>query len=782
MGRADEKGNSVAYRVPAELVEAMEAMRGGKLSFAKFRDDLANSLYLDFRIARHLETWLHECEASGELPSHLHRVLESDVQRICAEDVPTLIDTEMARAERQSNAGARQSADRAVSPSDPTDAAINRMPADVADLASRRVVKVGDVLADRYEILAKADGGNMSTVFKAKDRKAAGTKDEFCAIKLLLPEMSTNGRALRALQDEYEKGALLDHPNVVRYRALERDGALIFVTMEWLDGETLATELNRAPGMPAMLSKTRRVISQVVAALDAVHNAGLVHADLKPGNVMVLPDGKIKLFDFGVARAFGALREQRIGFDAGVLAAATPAYASARVLDGDLPTPTDDYYSLACIAYRMLAGVRVFGSQNANQACADKTPIPPLDSLSEDNFDLFVQYLSHDSGQRPISSSQLLQSLQAPVERIDGELPFIGGSGKFWLAGAAAVVLASVVVVGGFSRGEKQAEVRPVVTSNSETPISDDEISRGQSELVANVPSTEAPSPSEPLADPAEVSPAMNATTVNNPATDSLPTVDQSVDEPIADTTSGATFTQISLSSAAALEVGRITVRPTDGPVNVELVTSEFSEGADVRVYLLPERNSPPHTLLLNAPTEGRISSAGSMNVQLTPFSSGGLDLHRKYRLVVVGIEDPAAVYGALDIVVMNQALENLASRSGNNLVGFTETDLSVVEGAGAVRVNIARLNGAAESWRGQVVVSAMSATEYDDYFAPATETLVFAPGEEVQTLLLPLVNDGVAENEEVFAIEIVSEAIATGLSHSVTVTIIDDDGVSTGL
>lgn len=793
MERADKNSGSVAYRIPQELVDAMQSMQTGKLSFAKFRDELANTLYLDFRVARHIETWLDECESSGELPSHLHRVLVSDIQRICAEDVPTLIDTQMARAERESKRAPTIS-DEPSSPSEPTDAAINPMPADIAELASRRTVKVGDVLAERYEILQQADGGNMSTVFKAIDRKAAGSPDELCAIKLLLPEMASNGRALRALKDEYEKGALLNHPNVVRYRALERDGALIFVTMEWLQGETLATELNRTPGKPNTLAKTRQVISQVAAALDAVHHAGLVHADLKPGNLMVLPDGTIKLFDFGVARAFGALREQRIGFDAGVLAAATPAYASARVLDGDLPTPTDDYYSLACIAYRMLAGVRVFGSQNANQACADSTPIPVLESLSQDNFELLVPYLDHDSGQRPISSEQLLRALAPPVTKIESELPLMEGNGKFWLAAAAAVFFAGVLIVSRFnsSVGPNSSSVPSVASASTEasaatvSPENVDVAAQPDPRQVvpaagANDPEVRtatavgatpgASLPSDKPADAEEVATVAPVPTESSAAAVSLP--------PESATTSSlaAEAPRLRLSETGLGEVSQLRLQPNSGPVDIWLDGFDLSDLTSVRVYLQPGSAELPHTLSLDSPSTGQVGSRLPLQVQVTPYGANGLAMHRDYRLVVASEAPTPAILGALDILVINPALESLASTAGENLIGFTTSEIAVAESAGVARVTLVRMNPDANTWRGQVVVSSRGATESEDFFGPASTTLTFAPGENSQTLLLPLVNDGISEADEIFYLDILGDNLAPGLSQTIAITITDDDG-----
>jgi hypothetical protein len=110
------------------------------------------------------------------------------------------------------------------------------------------------------------------------------------------------------------------------------------------------------------------IVMQIGGALDYAHRCGVIHADVKPGNIIITPEGLVKLFDFGVARIRQKQSKVLSKFDPSVLGAKTPAYSSMQVLTGDEPVASDDVYSLACLLYRLIAGYRVFGPRNAAEA------------------------------------------------------------------------------------------------------------------------------------------------------------------------------------------------------------------------------------------------------------------------------------------------------------------------------------------------------------------------------------------------------------------------------
>jgi TonB family protein len=219
----------------------------------------------------------------------------------------------------------------------------------------------GAVLRDRFVLQSRLQASGMSEVFKALDRRRqeSGENNPWVAIKLVSPVMKRYPEALRLLQQEAALGQRLLHPNIVRVFDFDRHGDLAFITMEWLDGESLAQVLTRQRHRPLTSAHARQIVLDIGAALQFAHGHAITHADVKPGNIFLTGDGTAKLLDFGIARSDLAA-DDIPGADAH-----TPAYASCEVLEGASATPQDDVYSLACVAYRMLAGRRALGNDNA---------------------------------------------------------------------------------------------------------------------------------------------------------------------------------------------------------------------------------------------------------------------------------------------------------------------------------------------------------------------------------------------------------------------------------
>lgn len=239
-----------------------------------------------------------------------------------------------------------------------------------AEQSSIERLQVGSVLRDRFLLQERVAGGSMGVVYKALDRRIAEADgvDPWVAIKVLSPKLSRNAHALRALQQEAAKGRCLSHPNIVRFIDLDRDDDIYFIVMEWLEGRSLAAILDDNRHHSFDRATALDIVRQVGLALDYAHRCGVVHADVKPANIMVLPSGQVKLFDFGIARIRQKEHPGRREFDPGVLGAVTPAYSSMQVLTGEDPQPSDDVFSLGCLMYRLVAGHRVFGPRNAAEA------------------------------------------------------------------------------------------------------------------------------------------------------------------------------------------------------------------------------------------------------------------------------------------------------------------------------------------------------------------------------------------------------------------------------
>jgi serine/threonine protein kinase len=317
-------------------------------------------------------------------------------------------------------------------------------------------VQVGSVLRDRFLLQERISGGAMGVIYKAMDRRLAeaGADEPWVAIKVLAPQLSRNGKALRALQQEAAKGRTLVHPNIVRFIDLDRDEDLYFIVMEWLEGRTLADILDSPDAKNIDVERAFRIVRQVGRALEYAHKCGIVHADVKPGNIMMMPNGDAKLFDFGVARVRQEQAGQKEDFDPGVLGLLTPAYSSMQVLTGERPVPSDDVFSLACLLYRLIAGFRVFGPRNAAEAADEgMTPQQPQ-GLGDAQWRVLKKALSYPRVTRFESMTDFIEALdvqEAESMTVDMPAPVRfsesddSGNASRWIIGGVILVALSVV-------------------------------------------------------------------------------------------------------------------------------------------------------------------------------------------------------------------------------------------------------------------------------------------------------------------------------------------------
>ncbi len=333
-------------------------------------------------------------------------------------------------------------------------------PGERDDGGSHDRLQVGSVLRDRFLLQERVAGGSMGVVYKALDRRIAEAEgvDPWVAIKVLSPKLSHNAHALRALQQEAAKGRCLSHPNIVRFIDLDRDDDIYFIVMEWLEGRSLAAILDEERHRELDLATALDIVRQVGAALDYAHRCGVIHADVKPANVMILPSGQVKLFDFGIARIRQNQAQGQKDFDPGVLGAVTPAYSSMQVLTGEDPQPADDVFSLGCLMYRLVAGHRVFGPRNAAEAAEQGMEPQRPQGLSDDHWRALKKALAFSRVARFATPAAFLEALEAeegtppPVQheeiRVEPKLP-LPETRRRWglLALPALVVLAAAVLV-----------------------------------------------------------------------------------------------------------------------------------------------------------------------------------------------------------------------------------------------------------------------------------------------------------------------------------------------
>jgi non-specific serine/threonine protein kinase len=246
-----------------------------------------------------------------------------------------------------------------------------------------REVHAGDTLKERFYLEKEVGRGGMGIVFKSRDERKVEAQDKnpWVAVKVLNPEFRKHPQALVALQRESRKAQQLTHDNILRVYDFDKDGTVIYMTMEYVDGGSLKDVIKRHPsGMP--FDKGWPIIEGLARGLGRAHRDNIVHSDFKPGNVMMTSDLIPKLFDLGIARAAKSGADSKgetTVFDAGELGALTPAYASLEMIQGQPPELIDDIYALGITAYEILTGKHPFGKKNAEEVMKSgiKPPVVP---------------------------------------------------------------------------------------------------------------------------------------------------------------------------------------------------------------------------------------------------------------------------------------------------------------------------------------------------------------------------------------------------------------------
>ncbi|MGH8221448.1 MAG: serine/threonine-protein kinase, partial [Woeseiaceae bacterium] len=264
--------------------------------------------------------------------------------------------------------------------SGPSTSSWNRV---AATNAPEREVHAGDVLKERFFLEKEVGRGGMGIVFKAKDERKVEAQDKnpWVAVKVLNPEFRKHPQALVALQRESRKAQQLTHDNILRVYDFDKDGTVIYMTMEYCDAGALKDWIKKHPSGMGW-EKGWPIIAGLARGLGRAHRDNIVHSDFKPGNVMMTAEGTPKLFDMGIARAAKSGAESKgetTVFDAGELGALTPAYASLEMIQGQPPELIDDIYALGITAYEILTGKHPFGKKNAEEVMKSglKPPVVP---------------------------------------------------------------------------------------------------------------------------------------------------------------------------------------------------------------------------------------------------------------------------------------------------------------------------------------------------------------------------------------------------------------------
>ena len=244
------------------------------------------------------------------------------------------------------------------------------------------------VIKERFVLEELLGFGGMGTVYKARDlRKVeAQDRDPWVAVKLLNDELKKHPAALISLQREARRSQILTHPNIVKVFDFDRDGEIVFMTMELLRGLDLKHHIREHP-LGLEKKEVVPITRQMGEALQHAHDNGIIHADFSPKNVFLTERGEAKVVDFGIAQAIAvadakvAASEQTV-FDPATLGGVTPGYASFEQLTGKEPVPADDVFALGCVVYQLLCGDHPHQEKTAVEAVSMQIHPRRTDKLS----------------------------------------------------------------------------------------------------------------------------------------------------------------------------------------------------------------------------------------------------------------------------------------------------------------------------------------------------------------------------------------------------------------
>lgn len=327
----------------------------------------------------------------------------------------------------------------------------------------------GQVLGRRYRVDRSVGHGGMARVYKVWDNQRA----VFLALKVLEETLAADPTFLNRFEQEAKILERLQHPNIVRIYGLEKSGGQAFILMDYIDGLTLRQEIKISPdGMqPERISQ---ILQPVCAGLHYAHQQGMVHCDIKPGNIMVHRNGTVYLTDFGIARVQGSSNAHAPA------SAGTLHYMAPEQMRGEPPTPAADIYALGVVLYEMLTGGarpfqepsnKVSKTAARDAMLAEKTrPTPPsprnhCSNISPEIEAVVMRCLQPDPRFRYASTLDLLNAWEAAVrgDPAEGEINTLvdttgsGGSSapRRWqdfftrrvLAGAAVFALVAALAV-----------------------------------------------------------------------------------------------------------------------------------------------------------------------------------------------------------------------------------------------------------------------------------------------------------------------------------------------
>lgn len=276
------------------------------------------------------------------------------------------------------------------------------------------MLKPGMFISDRYEIIDSVGSGGMADVYKAKDERL----NRFVAIKVLKPEYSSDKSFVNKFRGEAQSAAGLSHPNIVNVYDVGDDGGLHYIVMELVEGITLKRFIERKGKLE--VKEAVGITIQIAQGMEAAHDNHIIHRDIKPQNIIISRDGKVKVTDFGIAKASNSntITSNAMG---------SVHYLSPEQARGGYSDEKSDIYSLGVTLYEMLSGKVPFaGDNNVSVAMlhiqGEAMPIRELEENIPLSVDRIVQKCMQKRPERRYhSASDLIVDLKRALANPDGD-------------------------------------------------------------------------------------------------------------------------------------------------------------------------------------------------------------------------------------------------------------------------------------------------------------------------------------------------------------------------
>jgi len=280
---------------------------------------------------------------------------------------------------------------------------------------------VGQTLKNRYLVQEHLGRGGMAEVYKVWDNH----RSTMLAVKVMHEDLAVDKVFMRRFRREADTLARLQHPNIVRFYGLEEEGRLVYMLLDYIEGDNLKLKIFDAAG-PYPTAGVLQVMQGVCQALAYAHKEGLIHNDIKPGNIMINQHGQVLLADFGIARLADAATATMVGVG-------TPAYMAPEQVKGLDPVPQTDIYALGIVLYEMLTGgERPFTGEQATRTGTTSFKVrweqinldPPSPSgynpdISPALESVVMKCLAKDPNQRYQTALYLLNALERAIGFIE---------------------------------------------------------------------------------------------------------------------------------------------------------------------------------------------------------------------------------------------------------------------------------------------------------------------------------------------------------------------------